>query len=160
MDSLGFRVTSIFEPLFTPTILSPGPSFSTHGRNGPQSPTSVQQAVDAIVASSSSTPEKSLSNSNRLGPIIRNSAGKRIDKSLNVNESLVNVMKKHNLCSWHYLRADCTMASCSRNYKYPRPLSLTEFDAQWCISRQGMCFHLRKGADRDDDQCMYGHGIS
>ena len=73
MESLGFRVTSIFEPLFTPRILSPGPQFSAHGSNGPQSLISVQQAVDAIVATTSSTPEKSLNNSGRLGPIIRNS---------------------------------------------------------------------------------------
>lgn len=99
-----------------------------------------------------------MSNSGRLRPIIRNSAGKRIDKPLVVNEGLVNAMKKHNLCSWHYLRADCAVSSCQRNHKYPRPLSPGEFDAQWCIARQGMCYRLRKGGDCNDEQCMYGHG--
>lgn len=164
MGALGFPTTNIFEPLFTSSNLTLASTLFAQGKNSQPSPAIIQQKVDRILASASSTQEKPVSNSGRLRPIIRNSAGKRIDKGLRANENLITRMKKHNLCSWHYLRADCMVAppmgSCKRNHTYARPLSPVEYDAQWCIARQGRCYNLRKGGDCTDDQCMYGHSGS
>lgn len=119
----------------------------------------IQHTLDVIISEASSqSKEKPVNNSGRLRPILRNSAGKRIDKVLTVDVSLVQEARKHNLCSWHYLRADCQVSSCKRNHIYPKPLSQGQYDAQWTVARQGLCHRLRKGRDCDDDQCIYGHG--
>jgi hypothetical protein len=102
--------------------------------------------------------EKPVSNCGRLRPIFRNGAGKRVDKILSVDKRLLQEMRERNLCSWHYLRSDCQKNPCKRHHTYPRPLSPEEYDAQWLVARQGVCYTLRKGGSCDDDQCMYGHG--
>jgi hypothetical protein len=164
IGDLGFRTTRIFDSLFGhsgPPRVTPT---ATNGKNVQMPPVTVQQIVD-LITRTPSLPQENLvsnpvSNSGRLRPIIRNNSGKRIDKRLNVEESLIQAMKKRNLCSWHYLRADCLASSCKRNHTYPRPLSPAEYDAQWCIARHGLCYRLRRGGNCDDDQCMYGHGPS
>lgn len=121
----------------------------------------IQQTLDAIVStSSSSAKEKAVSNSGRLRPVLRNVAGKRVDKNLSADANLVQEMKKLKLCSWHHLRSDCQLASCKRNHDYPRPLSPAEYDALWIGTRQGICRRLRKDGDCNDDQCIYGHGFN
>lgn len=161
IESLGFRITSIFEPLF-PRSVSP-PFIS-----GTPSPTAVQQSVDAILAAatrenailavSSATRENPVNNSGRLGPILRDRTGKRVDKRLSVDEALISAMRRYNLCGWYYLRAECGMSWCSRNHNYPRPLSLAEFDALWCITKQGICNRFQEGQDCNDDKCIFSHG--
>jgi len=163
MGTLGFRATSIFEPLFGSSILSAVLSTLAYGRSLSQSPTTLKKSVKkslSSVTASSPVIEKPVYNSERLGPILRDKKGKRIDRSLVVEESLAFAMKKRNLCSWHYLRSDCTVDSCPRKHSYPRPLSWAEFDALWFVARQGMCYRLRKGGDCNEDRCMYGHGSS
>lgn len=100
-----------------------------------------------------------VANCDRLRPILYNAAGKRIDKALSVNEDLINELKKQNLCSWHYLRADCIQSGCKRNHDRKRPLTPKHYDAMWCIARMGTCFTVKKGRRCEDDQCFYGHGF-
>jgi len=155
--ALGFRTTSIFEPLFTssPTIIP----FQPANGQKPPSPATVQKQVDLITASRSTTGPKAVKNSGRLRPIIRDNAGKRIDKNLNVDASVSQAIRKRNLCVWHYLRADCQEGKCKREHGYQRPLSPAEYDALWYFARQqGRCFKLSKKGDCEDDQCFYGHG--
>jgi len=109
-------------------------------------------------ALSSRVAENSVGISERLRPIIRNGLGKRTDKVLSIDKGLMQDMRKKNLCTWHYLRSDCSLGPCKRNHNYPRPLSAEEFDALWFVARQGMCHSSRKGRVCDDDQCIYGHG--
>jgi hypothetical protein len=156
--ALGFRSTTAFEPLFcSPRALQP----TADVKDRQPSLDNIQHTLDLITSEASSqAKEKPVNNSGRLRPILRNSAGKRIDKILSVDVSLVQEIRKHNLCSWHYLRADCQVTSCKRNHIYPRPLSPGEYDAQWTVARQGLCYSLRKGGDCDDDQCMYSHGFT
>lgn len=168
IGDLGFRTTRIFDSLFGHSGSPRVTPTATSGKNAQMPPVTVQQIVD-LFTRTPSRPQENLvsnpvsnpvSNSGRLRPIIRNNSGKRIDKKLSVEESLIQAMKKRNLCSWHYLRADCLASSCKRNHSYPRPLSPAEYDAQWCIARHGLCYRLRRGNNCDDDQCMYGHGPS
>jgi hypothetical protein len=132
MESLGFKKTDLFNPLFSSEI-----------------PSST---------SSSPTPFKSFPhvNSVRLGPIIRNSSGKRIDKELSVDSSLLQRMKAFNLCSCHYLREDCVQ-KCRRSHAYARPLSLEEHDAVWYLARSALCKSVKQKSDCNDDRCIYGH---
>ena len=104
-----------------------------------------------------------VSNADRLGPVIRNYKDlslRRIDKCLSVEESLVEAMRKRNMCHWHYLRADCKDAvtrECTYNHSYRRPLSDEEFDAVWFLSRKAICYRAKRGTACDDDRCIYGH---
>lgn len=104
--------------------------------------------------------EKPVNNCGRLRPILRNGSGRRIDKTLVVNKVILQEIRKRNLCSWHYLRADCHRLECRREHAYPRPLTPAEFDAQWLVARDGTCYTLRKKGVCDDDQCMYSHAVS
>ena len=92
----------------------------------------------------------------RLGPVLRHASGKRIDKQLAVDPTTpyLQVLKKANLCSWYYLRGECT--GCSKNH-FVGPLTPREFDCLWYLTRAGLCFQVRKGKDCDDPKCIYGH---
>jgi hypothetical protein len=102
---------------------------------------------------------KWLVNSDRLGPIIRNKLGKRVDRPLSVHDDLLDIMRKRELCFWHYLRSDCEQSTCKKNHGYPRPLSPDKFEALWLLARAGICHQSRKGLDCPDDKCMYRHAV-
>ncbi|KAF8848884.1 hypothetical protein BDZ45DRAFT_680905 [Acephala macrosclerotiorum] len=102
---------------------------------------------------------KPVKNCDRLKPILFNASGKRIDKPLSVHGDCVKEIKKRNLCSWHYLRADCTVEGCPKVHDFRRPLTPKNYDAQWCISRLNMCHNLMRRGNCEDDQCIYGHGF-
>jgi hypothetical protein len=154
MRDLGFRTTRIFESLFDSRGSIPVPTAATAWKQLQSSPVPKQPRADLFAAESSKLQGKPVANSGRLRPIWRDGNGNRIDKSLNVNPNLANEIRNLNLCNWHYLRADCQNSGCSRDHKYPRPLSQEKYDALWFVARQGMCRSLRKG---EDDQCIYGH---
>ncbi len=162
MHTLGFRATRLFEPLFSPSISLQFTPVRTNGKVRQSSESNIQQSLDSITATtaegSSQFKEKPVSNCGRLRPIHRNDAGKRIDIVLSVDKRVVQHMKERYLCSWHYLRSDCQRGSCKREHGYPRPLNPEEYDAQWWIARQGVCYTLRKEGNCQDDQCIYGHG--
>lgn len=165
MSALGFRTTRLFESLFSSNSSVRVSQSPAKGKVRQLSVSNIQQTLDLITAitaeASSQVTEKPVSNCGRLRPVLRNGAGRRIDKVLSVDKRILQDMRERNLCSWHYLRSDCQKkSSCKRDHSYPRPLSPEEYDAQWYIARQGACYTLRKGGNCDDDLCMYGHGGS
>jgi hypothetical protein len=99
--------------------------------------------------------------SDRLGPVLTDQAGHRVDRPLRVNEAVVENLKKGSLCYHYFLRGDCVLPTCRQNHVHP-PLTDEEFDALWSLARQGRCFKSRK-ADRDpgddcsDAKCVYSH---
>jgi len=167
ISDLGFRTTRVFESLFDSRGSLPDPTAATAFQAWKQlqfqsHPVAKQPRVDVFTAESSKLQGKPVANSGRLRPILRDSNGNRIDKSLNVNGKLAIEMRNLNLCNWHYLRADCLNSGRNhqkRDHKYPRPLSPEKYDALWIVARQGMCRSLRKGSSCEDDQCIYGHGL-
>ena len=92
----------------------------------------------------------------RLGPVLRNAAGQRIDKPLHIdtNSAYIQVLKKSNLCMWYYLRGECT--GCNRNH-FVGPLQPHEYDCLWYLARNALCWKVQKGKDCDDPNCIYGH---
>lgn len=85
ISALGFRTTTVFEPLFCSSGSPRASQPTANVKDRQQSSSTVQQILDLITSmSSSQAKEKPVSNSGRLRPILRNSAGKRIDKSLSV----------------------------------------------------------------------------
>lgn len=94
--------------------------------------------------------------SGRLGPVIRNQKGKRIDKVLDVDitSPYLGVIRQTRLCPWFYLRGRCD--GCDRNHRVP-PLNARESDYLWYHARHGLCHKVRKGKDCDDPKCVYGH---
>lgn len=102
--------------------------------------------------------------SERLGPVIKDQNGWRIDKQLSVNSMILEKMKKKKLCYFLFLRGECTHRSCSSHHYHPT-LSATEYDALWTLARQGKCrASARAGQDNRNDcsdaMCVYGHGGS
>ena len=94
----------------------------------------------------------------KLGPIVRDKAGNRIDREIKVNDKLLEAIKPARLCSWYYLRGECNM-DCGKSHKYHKPLTDPEFNAVWWLARQGQCFRIKKGKDCDDDKCVYSHHV-
>lgn len=111
------------------------------------------------------TPSKRYHNnqvqSERLSPVLTNANGRRFDKPLQVDETVVERIRKVALCYYLFLRGDCVSQKCDRNHAH-RQLLDAEFDALWWLARQGGCYKSRK-ANRDgvndcsDKLCVYGH---
>lgn len=100
--------------------------------------------------------------SERLGPVVKDQNGWRIDKPLSVNSETLEKMKKKNLCYFLFLRGECILRSCSR-YHHHATLSPTEYDALWTLARHGKCYaRARAGQDNRQDcsdaMCVYSHG--
>jgi hypothetical protein len=99
--------------------------------------------------------------SDRLGPVVTNTNGRRVDKPLQVDEVVVERLKRGVLCYYFFLRGECVSEKCARNHVH-RPLMDNEFDALWWLARQGQCSKGRKanrdtGSDCSDEMCIYGH---
>jgi hypothetical protein len=99
--------------------------------------------------------------SDRLGPVVTNINGRRVDKPLHVDEVVVERIKRGALCYYLFLHGKCVSEKCDRNYTH-RPLMDNEFDALWWLARQGQCYKSRKanrdsGSDCSDAMCVYGH---
>ena len=94
--------------------------------------------------------------SSRLGPIMRDGDGKRIDRPLAVDPNAANVryLKTQRRCQYLYLRGSCD--GCARDHTAP-PLMPGDYDALWFLARSGICHKFRKGKDCDDPKCIYGH---
>lgn len=99
----------------------------------------------------------------RLGPVLTNRRGRRVDKPLFVDSSHVEKLKRKTLCYYQFLRGECISQSCRSNHIH-KPLSDEEFDALWILARYGPC-RRNKNAGRDssngcsDVMCVYGHGF-
>ncbi|KAL8749024.1 MAG: hypothetical protein Q9184_006968 [Pyrenodesmia sp. 2 TL-2023] len=90
----------------------------------------------------------------RLGPVLKNGDGLRMDKPLSAEPSLVKAMRQKSLCYWLYLRGHCE--GCNRYHGSP-PLSVNEQHALWFLARQGACYAHAKGKLCEDPKCVYGH---
>lgn len=97
--------------------------------------------------------------SDRLGPVLFNEAGKRVDKKLKikVKSGYPDVLRQYKLCQWFYLRGECD-ETCGKNH-VPPPLNASSFDHLWYVSRCGLCNKFRKGKICDDAKCIYGHEV-
>ncbi|KAL9034242.1 MAG: hypothetical protein Q9180_005515, partial [Flavoplaca navasiana] len=106
--SLGFkrkvRFPSVFAPGWTPIAQNsasqaqiPTPVTASRATKGPFQ----CSAVDA----------------SRLGPIMKNGQGKRMDKYLSVDPGTVQALMEKNLCTWLFLKGFC--AGCERNHAHP-----------------------------------------
>lgn len=101
------------------------------------------------------------SQSDRLAPVLTDQNGRRVDRSLKINMSVVERIKKGLLCYHFFLRGECVLPTCRRNHAH-RPLTDEEFDALWVLARQGQCYKSQKadrnaGDDCSDAMCVYGH---
>ncbi|KAL2063045.1 hypothetical protein VTL71DRAFT_6117 [Oculimacula yallundae] len=184
MAALGFRSTNIFEPLFSATGSSmvvdraslqlstrPVPAETPQTNVGQASPAERSPVhgqtspTGANAKTESQLPrpigkENLVANADRLGPVLRDSAGKRVDKKLpfGTYDEQVQRIRNMNLCGWHYLRSDHNVATCKRSHdKLPRPLSSDDYDALWAVTRIGLCHRVRTGGDCDDVLCIYRH---
>jgi hypothetical protein len=90
MSALGFRATRLFEPLFSQTTSSRVAQAPANGKVRQYSVGNIQQALGLIEAEGfSPVKEKPVSNCGRLRPILRNGAGKRIDRVLSVDKRVL-----------------------------------------------------------------------
>lgn len=99
--------------------------------------------------------------SDRLGPVLTNDDGLRVDKPLQVDQTVVERIKKSKLCHFLYLRGECSLHTCRSNHDF-RELSDEEFNALWSLARLGRCRQSKKGDrnpqdDCSDVMCVYGH---
>lgn len=165
MRNLGLKTTqfpSIFNnavpqtPWKTPPRMQANSSGAS-SQNGSNAQPSGEGAAE--VKSPAGTNPTALSD--RLGPVIFDDSGRRIDKPLHVDKAALARIRKASLCYYYYLRGQCT-TSCQRNHIY-RTLTDEEFDALWDQARQGRCSRSRKAdkkgvEDCCDALCVYGHG--
>jgi hypothetical protein len=166
------RFTSVFNTITQPAVSTelPGPTWGrsdvipavsapfTGGIGDIGRPVATERRASEV-------PYKSYHNRHaqfvRLGPVLRDPSGHRVDKPLQVDEVVVDKIKKLCLCYYLFLRGECVSEKCDRNHAY-RPLTDHEFDALWRLARQGQCFKSRKaiqngGIDCSDNMCVYGH---
>lgn len=92
----------------------------------------------------------------RLGPVLRNDHGRRIDKQLDVDIHApeFQALRKSNRCNWYYLRGECS--GCERRHDL-EPLTDQEYDWLWFSARQALCYKVKGSRDCDDAKCIYGH---
>ncbi|EPE33630.1 hypothetical protein GLAREA_06643 [Glarea lozoyensis ATCC 20868] len=157
ITTLGFKSTTMFRSLFQNDYISapalPRPELYSKKLAGPV----LQQTGSGVGGLAPVTEERLVANVARLGPVLFDSTGKRVDRPLSVDENLLKAMRKHDFCHWHYLRADC-VKPCVRRHDYRRPVSDKEFDAIWYLSRFGKCNKMRRmGGNCTDDKCIFGH---
>ncbi|EPE33631.1 hypothetical protein GLAREA_06644 [Glarea lozoyensis ATCC 20868] len=96
---------------------------------------------------------KEVANCAKLGPVLFNSNGQRVDRPLKVGRRARNLFTGGNYCYSHYLVADC-VKHCVRKHDYPRPLSEEAFDTMWYLARFEKC---SRAGNCKSDRCIYGH---
>ncbi|KAL8836398.1 MAG: hypothetical protein Q9176_006337 [Flavoplaca citrina] len=105
--NLGFkrkvRFPSVFAPGWTPIAHNSGDQAQTPTPATASRVTKAPFQCSAVDAS-------------RLGPIMKNEQGKRIDKHLRVDPGAVQALMEKNLCTWFYLKGFC--AGCDRNHAH------------------------------------------
>ena len=179
---LGLKTTQ-FSSVFNKVAQMPGPT----GLAGPAEGQGVASPVTgplahlgidvgrhmtvwpAVTAVPETTPKKSTkghhkspAQSDRLGPILRDKEGRRVDKPLNVSNTVFERMKKEGpLCYSLFLRGSCVLRRCGRSHAH-QSLTDEEFDALWRLARRGRCQKSQKadgdaGNDCSDILCIYGH---
>jgi hypothetical protein len=166
------RFTSVFNTITQPAMLnglqgpSPGPGDVMSTVSAPLA--NGGKDVGRPMAMSQKVLEKPFkayynrqAQSDRLEPVSTDLSGRRVDKSLSVDEVVLRRIKKGVLCYYFFLRGECVSGKCDRNHAY-RLLTDDEFDALWWLARQGLCYKSRKATgngskDCSDNRCIYGH---
>ena len=121
----------------------------------------VQPYQDSLQISSSSA--KSIVNpgamSERLGPVLRDDGGKRVDKFLEIdpNSPQLNALRSAKPCEYYYLRGKCWNCQNCQNSHAMTPLEPKEFDMLWYHARHALCGKVGGKMDCDDPRCIYGH---
>ncbi|KAH7036047.1 uncharacterized protein B0I36DRAFT_98658 [Microdochium trichocladiopsis] len=100
----------------------------------------------------------------RLGSVVLDASGNRVDRRLQVSKAVADRVSKSELCYWLYLRGRCEMVhhiSHKRNHVHCA-LTDPEFDALWEQARMGKCWKSAKaeqgrGQGCVDPLCIYGH---
>ncbi|KAL9576767.1 MAG: hypothetical protein Q9203_007673 [Teloschistes exilis] len=168
IQKLGFSRSVKFTSVFAPAAAAPfvpsaapqqQPKIHHHHPPPPSPHLNQPQAATTTTKQSNRAPKGPFispnTDSRRLGPILKNANGHRIDRPLNVEPSLQQAMAKKNLCVWLFLKGHCD--GCVRNHSH-KPLSEKEYEALWLVARQGQCFGYRKHRFCVDPGCVYGHG--
>ena len=149
---LGFR-----ESLQLKSVFAPHKTSAIHQvfANARASTTPVSPSTP-VVAPFVKDPSNPAALTDRIGPVLHDNAGKRVDKLLGVDPKTpyMNFLRQANLCGYYYLRGKCD--GCSRSH-VPPPLKARDFDCLWLLTRHALCFKTRKGKDCDDPLCIYGH---
>ncbi|KAL8649552.1 MAG: hypothetical protein Q9226_005528 [Calogaya cf. arnoldii] len=143
--NLGFkrsvRFPSVFAPGWTPV--------------GQSSASQAQLPTPVTASRVTKGPfQSSAVDSSRLGPVMKNEKGQRIDKDLNVDPGIVQAIQKKNLCQWLFLKGTCV--GCERNHAHS-PLNKREYNALWSVARRASCYKDRKAKGCNDPTCIYGH---
>lgn len=156
------RFTSVFNEVTQPVVSSRSVASSWSSVAGANRPKDSEPRSSVPVAPLGGF-RNSKAKSDRLGPIMTDDSGRRVDRPLQVKAAIVERIKIKSLCYYLFLRGECFMPSCFRNH-FHQPLSNEEFDALWSLSRQNGCYAHRKadrtGSDCSDVMCVYGHKSS
>lgn len=156
------RFTSVFNEVMQPVVSSRSVGSSWSSVAGDNRPPDSEPRSSVPVTPSSGY-RNSKAKSDRLGPIMTDDNGRRVDRQLQVKAAIVERIRIKFLCHYLFLRGECVMNSCPRNHYHP-PLSNEEFDALWSLSRQHGCYTHRRadrtGSDCSDVMCVYGHKSS
>ncbi|KAM0452695.1 hypothetical protein ACHAPV_009314 [Trichoderma viride] len=156
------RFTSVFNEVTQPveSSRSVGSSWSSVAEANRPTDSEPRWSVPVAPLSGYRNPK---AKADRLGPIMTDDSGRRVDRPLQVKAAIVERIKIKSLCYYLFLRGECVMSSCFRNH-FHQPLSNEEFDALWSLSRQNGCYTHRKadrtGSDCSDVMCVYGHKSS
>lgn len=107
--------------------------------------------------------------SERLGPVVTDQAGRRVDKPFppsQPSEIVIERLRGQSLCYHLFLRGECVLQGkpCRKNHAHA-PLTEDEFYALWALARKSGCFKSRKAGSGDrivandcsDPKCVYGH---
>ncbi|KAH0525503.1 hypothetical protein TsFJ059_007866 [Trichoderma semiorbis] len=160
LDLKKTRFTSIFNEVVQPVVPS-GPAGSAWSNVATANrPTNSEPGPSSVPVTPFHGYHNPKAQSDRLGPVLKDNKGRRVDRKLRVNDAIVERLKKGSLCFYFFLRGECLLPSCRSNHVH-RELSNEEFDALWWLARQNGCFKNAK-ADRtgsccSDARCIYGH---
>ncbi|KAL6699115.1 hypothetical protein J3F84DRAFT_243156 [Trichoderma pleuroticola] len=154
------RFTSMFNEVVQPVVPS-GPAGSAWSNVATTNrPTNSEPGPSSAPVAPLRGYQNPKAQSDRLGPVLKDNRGRRFDRTLQVNDAIVERLKKGSLCYYFFLRGECLLSSCRSNHAH-RPLTNEEFDALWWMARQHVCFKNRKvdrtGSDCSDVRCIYGH---
>ena len=101
-----------------------------------------------------------LAMSDRLGPVLKDQGGRRVDRPLQVNPEVMEGLRGQSLCFRLFLRGECALGKCQRGHVH-QPLTSDEFDALWALARQSQCHKSRRArnlsGECSDAKCVYSH---
>lgn len=155
------------------SVFSQGAASGDSGQSGsgsvePRQPSSTSTTAAFLAGGGRRPTPQSYASSlvqwERLGPVLKDDAGKRYDRPLRVPDVAVDTMRNAGLCYYLYLRGECSLRkdTCTRNHRWAAPLTDEHFDALWSIVRHKPCFQEKRSKNGEpgccDEKCFYSHG--